>query len=110
MGWAGAKAHRAPNGPQARRGRVPGSMDRNSILALVCCAAISGCSATLPEVVRVPIVQSCLTAPYLEKPVTSSEGEIKAMQDYEATLTVYSEWLTLKSYSEKADALLSACR
>lgn len=85
-------------------------MVKHTILALTCCAAAGCASGNLPEVVKVPVPVSCLTSAPPEKPATLSEGEILALDDYTATLTVYAERLTLKGYAEKASALLQACK
>ena len=80
--------------------------------ALACCAAIMGCSATLPEVVRVPVPVPCVKeAP--DKPETMTKEALIALareDQYGATLQVVLDWLALKSYAERADALLQACR
>lgn len=58
---------------------------------------------------NVPIPISCMKdAP--AKPATTDEAALKAMDDYAATITVWTERLTLKAYSEKADAIIQACR
>jgi hypothetical protein len=45
-----------------------------------------------------------------EKPTTVAEAEILRMDDYAATLTAWTERLALKSYAEKAEAVIAACR
>ena len=80
-------------------------MRNMAMLAIL--AVVSGC-ATLDARVAVPV--SCLKSDPPAMPQTASEAEILAMSDYAATLTVYTERLTLKAYSAKADALLQACR
>jgi hypothetical protein len=81
-------------------------MVRHTVCAV---ALLSGCTATLPEVVRVPVPVPCVKETP-ERPETRPEAEILAMPDYEATLTVWVERLALKAYSERAAALLEACR
>lgn len=71
-------------------------------LALVGCA--TGPTATLPVAV------SCIKGEPPAVPVTASEAEIQAMDDYAATLTTYTERLLLKAYSVKADAVIRACK
>ena len=43
-------------------------------------------------------------------PQTATEGEIIAMSEYAATLTVWTERLMLKAYAAKAEAVIQACR
>ena len=76
-------------------------------MILLCTALISGC-ATLDAKVAVPV--SCLKSDPPAMPQTVSEAELHAMNDYEATLTVYTERLLLKAWSAKADAIIQACR
>ena len=66
---------------------------------------MSGCATTGPKAVSVSCVKS---AP--DKPATQDEAAIMAMDDYAATLTTWTERLTLKAYAEKADAVIQACR
>ena len=69
--------------------------------------ALAGC-ATAPTA-KVPVAVSCVkVAP--EKPETQPEAAILAMQDYAATLTVWTERLLLKAYAEKAEAVISGCK
>ena len=73
--------------------------------ALICCAAIlTGC-ATVPSGVSVSCVKE---AP--EKPQTQDEAVLLRMDEYAATITVWTERLTLKAYAEKAEAVIQACR
>lgn len=75
--------------------------------ALILCAAaiLSGCATTGP----LPIAVSCVKeAP--TKPQTTAEAEILRMDDHAATLTAWTERLLLKSYAEKAEAVINACR
>jgi len=81
-------------------GRNPQAMR----LTLCCAAVMAGC-ATGPQAVSVSCVKE---AP--EKPATQDEAAIRAMDDYAATLTTWTERLTLKAYAEKADAVIQACR
>lgn len=75
--------------------------------ALICCAAIlAGCAT---DTAKVPVGISCVKeAP--EKPATQPEAAILAMPDYAATLTTWTERLLLKSYAEKAEAVIAGCR
>ena len=71
---------------------------------LLCCVAIlAGCAG--PQAVSVSCVKD---AP--EKPATTDEKALLAMDDYAATLTTWTERLVLKAYSEKAEAVIQACR
>lgn len=81
----------------------------NDTKALICCAALlSGCVTTGP-VTKVPVAVSCVKeAP--AKPATTDETALLKMDDYAATLTAWTERLLLKSYAEKADAVIQACR
>lgn len=72
--------------------------------ALLFCLFLAGC-ATVPQSVSVSCVKE---AP--EKPVTTDETAIRSMDDYAATITVWTERLLLKAYAEKADAVIQACR
>lgn len=86
-------------------------MGRTAQVAL-CCLWLTGCATgpTVPSVVRVPVPVSCLKAPPPDLPQTHSEAEIFKMTEYEATVIVWIERLQLRAYSEKAEALLLACR
>ncbi len=71
---------------------------------ILCCVAIlAGCVG--PQAVSVSCVKE---AP--EKPATTDEKVLLAMDDYAATLTTWTERLLLKVYTEKADAIIQACR
>ncbi len=86
-------------------------MARNLNVLALCCAA-AGCTATLPEVVRVPVPVSCVKE-LPAKPETMTPSSLVALaqvDQYGATLQVFVDWLALKSYAEKADALLQACQ
>ena len=75
-----------------------------SLASLGIAALISAC-ATGPQAVSV----SCVKEP-LEKPQTTDEAVLRSMDDYAATLTTWTERLTLKAYAEKAGAVIQACR
>ena len=76
---------------------------RHFILALL----LTGC-ATAPTA-KIPVAVSCVKeAP--AKPATTDEAAILKMDDYAATLTTWTERLTLKAYAEKADAVIQVCR
>ena len=76
--------------------------------ALICCAAILAGCATAPTA-KIPVAVSCVKeAP--TKPQTADEAALKAMDDFAATLTTWTERLRLKAYAEKADAVIQACR
>ena len=78
---------------------------------LLCTALIAGCASQpqVPTVTKVPVPVPCIKeAP--EKPATTDEKALLAMDDYAATLTTWTERLLLKAYSEKADAVIQACR
>ncbi len=69
---------------------------------------LSGC-AGLTTTAKVPVPVSCVQeAPV--KPLTASESDILAMTDYAATLTAWTERLTLKAYAEKAEVVIQACK
>ena len=76
-------------------------------LLILCCAAIlAGCETTGA---KIPVAVSCVKeAP--AKPETQPEAAILAMPDYAATLTVWTERLLLKAYSEKAEAVINGCQ
>lgn len=80
--------------------------------AILCCVALlTGCATgpTVPTVVKIPVPVACIKeAP--TKPATTDEAAILAMDDYAATITVWTERLLLKGYAEKAEAAISACR
>ena len=88
-----------------------GRMAQNLKILAFCCAA-AGCTATLPEVVRVPIAVPCVKE-LPAKPETMTPASLTALaqvDQYGATLQVFVDWLALKSYAEKANALLKACQ
>lgn len=72
------------------------------------CAALSGCASD-PKAV-LPVAVSCIRGEPPAVPQTATEGEILAMSEYAATLTVWTERLMLKAYSAKAEAVIQACR
>ena len=76
-------------------------------LLLAAIVALSGC-ATLDAKVAIPV--SCIKSEPPAMPQTVSEAEILAMDDFSATLTVYTERLLLKAWGVKAESLLQACR
>lgn len=78
---------------------------------LCCVAMLAGCAGQpqIPAVTKVPVPVSCLKEAPPPKPSTAEESTILAMTDYAATVTTWTERLTLKAYAEKADALLKAC-
>lgn len=87
------------------------SLGRNTA-ALACCIA-TGCASTLPEVVRVPVAVSCIQGMVPEKPQTMTHAallQMAAEDQYGATLQVFVDWLALKSYAERAEALLQGCK
>lgn len=75
--------------------------------ALILALLLSGCATDQPS--RLPVPVSCVKAAP-EKPATQDEAAILAMSDYAATLTVWTERLMLKSYAEKAEAVINACK
>jgi len=80
---------------------------------ILCCAAmLAGCaqSPQIPTVTEVPVPVPCLKESPPAKPATTEETAILTMSEYAATLTTWTERLTLKAYAEKADALLQACK
>ena len=80
---------------------------------LLCCAALlAGCTTapTVPEVVRVPVPISCIQGEPPAKPETASEAEILAMDEFAATISVWTERLMLKSYALRAEAVILGCR
>ncbi len=80
---------------------------------LLCCAAmLAGCQTAtkIPTETKIPVPVSCLKEAPPAKPATADESALLAMSDYAATLTAWTERLTLKAYAEKADALLQACK
>ena len=86
---------------------LPLSYRRSVIFAGACAAIISGC-ATSPTA-SIPVAVSCVKeAP--AKPETQPETAILAMPDYAATLTVWTERLELKSYAERAEAVINGCK
>jgi len=90
---------------------MDGDTETVKITLLLAAAILSGCASNpaVPTVTKVPVPVSCVKeAP--EKPVTVSEAEILAMSEYAATLTTWTERLLLKSYAERAEAALEACK
>ena len=73
---------------------------------LIGSAILSGC-ATLDAKVAIPV--SCIKdAPAM--PQTASEAEILAMDEFRATITIWSERLELRAYAAKASAVIEACK
>lgn len=79
---------------------------------ILSCLLLAGCvtDPAIPTVTQVPVPVSCIKGEPPAKPAVISEGEILAMTDYAATLTTWTERLILKSYAEKASAIIDACR
>ena len=77
-------------------------------LILCCVAILAGCAAG-PEA-RPVVAVSCIRGEPPAVPQTATEGEIIAMSEYAATLTVWTERLMLKAYAAKAEAVIQACR
>ena len=76
--------------------------------AILCCAAlISGC-ATLDARVAVPV--SCLSSDPPAMPQTTDEAALLRLDEYQATLLIWTERLELKAFSLKASSLLQACK
>ena len=72
---------------------------------------LAGCSSApqVPSVVKVPVPVACVKdAPM--KPLTMDESVLLKMDDYSATIQTWTERLLLKSYADRAEALLEACR
>ena len=81
------------------------------VALLLAAAILSGCapSPTVPDTVLVPVAVSCAKdAP--DAPLTMDEAAIRAMDDYAATLHIWTERLLLKSYAARAEAIIAACR
>ena len=67
---------------------------------------LAGCATPSATV---PVLQSCVKeAPIM--PATVSEKEILAMDDYAATITVWTERLLLKAFALKAESVIAACK
>ena len=81
-------------------------------LILCCGALLAGCATgpQVPAVVKVPVPISCIQGEPPAKPETLSEAEILVMDEYAATLTVWTERLMLKSYALRAEAVILGCR
>ena len=77
--------------------------------ALICCAAILAGCAQAPTA-SVPVGVSCIKGEPPAKPKTTEESALRALDDYAATITTWTERLTLKAYAEKADAVIQACK
>ncbi len=76
--------------------------------ALICCIALAGCAQA--PTANIPVGVSCIKGDPPAKPATTDEAALLALDDYAATLTTWTERLTLKAYAEKADAVIQACR
>ncbi len=74
---------------------------------VICAAILAGCAT---PTATIPVAISCIKGDPPAKPETTDEAAILAMDDYAATLTVWTERLLLKAYGEKADAVIQACR
>jgi len=77
----------------------------------ILCITLTGCPSapTVPDKVLVPVIRPCVTNPP-QKPATTDEKALLAMDEYAATITTWTERLLLKGYAEKADAALQSCR
>ena len=87
--------------------------DQETVRLILCCTAVlAGCATgpQVPAVVKVPVPVSCIQGEPPAKPDTLSEAEILVMDDYAATLTVWTERLLLKSYAVRAEAVILGCR
>src|SRR3990167_6857853 len=82
------------------------------ILALFIVTILAGCATgpQVPAVVKVPVPISCIHGDPPAKPDTLSEAEILVMDDYAATLTVWTERMMLKSYAVRAEAIILGCK
>ena len=81
-------------------------------LILCCTAVLAGCATgpQVPAVVKVPVPISCIQGEPPAKPETASEAEILAMDEFAATISVWTERLMLKSYAVRAEAIILGCR
>ena len=84
-----------------------GGHTKTAIAALL----LAGCATApqVPTVVKVPVAVPCVTAP-LDKPLVMDESVLLALDEYAATIQVWTERLILRAYSEKAEAIIQACR
>lgn len=83
----------------------------NRCILFVVLQVLAGCSTApkLPERVLVPVPVACVKeAPAV--PTTMDDAVILQMDDYAATMQVWIERLLLRSYTAKAEAVISACR
>jgi hypothetical protein len=78
------------------------------VVLLSCAAIVSGCATGPTATIPVPV--SCLKSEPPAMPQTATEAEILAMNEYAATLTIFTERLELKAFAAKADAIIQACR
>jgi len=81
--------------------------DPQAMRAIVCVLLLSGCATD--QTAKVPVSVSCVKEEIV-KPATQDEKAILEMDDYAATLTVWTERLKLKAYAERAEAVIQACK
>ncbi len=63
-----------------------------------------------PQIVSVPIGISCLPATLPQRPKTSTDAELSAIDDYKFTLEIFIERRKLLDYSGELEAVIGACR
>lgn len=78
---------------------------------LLLCTMLAGCGTILPKVVNVPVPVPCVpakSAPVLPK--ITPDKLLAKLDDRHLILIIGAERLDLISYSQAADAVISACR
>lgn len=74
-------------------------------------ALLSGCQATIPvpEVVKVPVPVPCVAA-IPTRPATTSDSDLRAMDDYGLVLSLAADRRALLGHVDALEAVLQGCR
>lgn len=83
--------------------------------AIIAVALASGCAelptVKVPERVNVEVPVPCVPAGGMpQRPATTPEADLMAMDTYRRTLTVWRDLKRLEAYSAAQDAVLEQCR
>ena len=84
---------------------------RLTILIFLLLAGCASIPNTIHDVkdVKIAVKEKCVEALPV-KPQIHTEDEIKAMNDYEAAITLLLEHIMLRSYSAELEAALAGCK
>lgn len=104
----GSIAHR-PFGLSSIRGGVRQAIKPLKAATIV--ILLSGCATTqAPQIIKVPVPQPCLTADQLpQPPKANTDAELAAMNDRDLVISLATDRLEYRRYSQEAQAALVAC-